>query len=561
MLPSLLQRYDMQYPYQGVHIMGPDAEVYYAARVQEVYDGSPNLGNVFYSSPKDQPAMQPSLPERSIAFIGNALGMDALGAFLFSKAFLAIAVFLAFTWLLFIVTERPWVSLFSTMLVLEAGALLSAPWDIVMLLRPETAAFDFLRFSRAINPQWSSTFFLLEIALVALWVQKNKRIPLLLAALLSLTVVYSYVYAWTYFFATMGLLSLWYLLKRDLRRIADLSMFWMLAALVVTPYLIHLSVVTNHPLYAESSLRYGMVLRHGPAILGVWCAAFIGIALASRHLWPKTWPLLPALALGGFVALNQHLVTGHYIVPHHYNWYFVQPIASLIACAFFLTMATHLIKNKFLRIGGAIFLVLVCTSFAAFQQYTAYHAVSDSWGRMQSSAPVLRYIAKNLRAEQVVYSEDINILDLVPIYGSVDVYHATNANLTLASDSRSRFAYFFDLWLQGVTPEDALREFPTTRRWMLSSRIHAIYYREAAHDFAAIPDKEVSEHIQAYREFYALPLKNKVNQYPITAVVTTPSDTESRAWSAFLLCSKEVFAQNGYGLRMMIPAGKQDSCL
>ncbi len=205
--------------------------------------------------------------------------------------------------------------------------------------------------------------------------------------------------------------------------------------------------------------------------------------------------------------------------------------------------------------------MLGCTAFAGFQQYVAYHAVSDMWGRLQDVEPVLEYAIKNLRAGQVVYAQDVNVLNLVPIYGSVDVYTSTNANLTLASDERSRFTYFFDLWLQGVTPESALRELPTIRRWMLSSRIHAIYYREAADDFAAIPDDEVSRHIEAYRTFYALSLQEKVTRYPITAVITTPGDPDTRAWLTFLECSKEVFAKNGYALRIMIPPGFPSSCL
>lgn len=560
MLPTMLQRHDPTHVYQGVDIMGPDAEVYYAARVQEVYDGFPNLGNVFYSSPKDQPAMQPSLPERSIATVGKLLDVRAIDAFLLSKIILSFVAFLALTWLLFIITERPWLSLFSTTLVLEAGALLAAPWDITMLLDPASASFDFLRFSRAINPQWSATFFFLEVALVGLWIQKNKKLPIILAALLAGTLVYSYVYAWTYFYTVMGLLSLWYLFKRDWRRVADLMVFWVIIFFVTTPYLIHLSVVANHPLYVESSKRFGMVLRHGPAIFGVWSAVFIALSFASRHVWPKTWPLLPALAFAGLITLNQHVVTGHYIVPHHYNWYFVQPLGSLVACAFGLFIFGKILP-AFARVFLALCLVLACAAFAGFQQYTAYEAIADSWGRLQQAAPVLRYTVKNLRAGQVVYSQDVQILNLVPIYGSVDVYTSGNANLTLASDERSRFAYFLDLWLQGVTAEAALREFPTIRRWMLSSRLHAIYYREAADDFAALPENEVSEHIQAYRSFVTLPLHDKISRYPMTAVITTPGDPESRAWSTFLACSKEVFAQNGYTLRIMIPSGYPNSCL
>lgn len=560
MLPTILQRYDTRYAYQGIDIMGPDAETFYAARVQEVYDGFPNLGNVFYSSPKDQPAMQPSLPERSIAAIGRLIGIDGVSAFLLSKIILSFAVFLALMWLLYVITERPWVSLFSTVLVLAAGALLSAPWDIIKLLHPSDAAFDYLRFSRAVNPQWSSTFFFLDVALIALWIKKHKRLPLYFAALLSGTLVYSYVYAWTYFFTVMGLLSLWYLYLRDRRRVADLIVFWILIVFVTTPYLMHLTQLAHHPLYTESSKRFGMVLRHAPLILGVWSSVFIGLSLASRQFWPKTWPLLPVLALSGVIALNQHLMTGQYIVPHHYHWYFIQPLASLVACGFSLSLLSKFF-HKTLRFFLSALLVVACVVFAGFQQYSAYRVAADLWGQLQQVAPVIRYTVKNLHAGQVVYSQDVDILNLVPIYGSADVYFSGNATLTLTSDERSRFAYFVDLWLQGLTPTDIARDFPTTRRYMLSSRLHAIYYREAVGDYAGIPDEEVAWNVNAYRDFYALPLHEKLTRYPLSAVLTTPRDPENAVWSRFLRCSTDVFSEQGYGLRMMIPAGQQGSCL
>lgn len=561
MLPSLFQRFDRRYPYQGIHILGPDAEVYYAARVREVYDGFPTLGNTFFSAPKDQPAMQPPLPEQTIAFAGKLAGMDALGAFLASKAVLAVAVFLAFAWLLFVITGRPWVSLLAAVAALQAGALLAAPWDAPLFLRPQSASFEFLRFSRAVNPQWTVTFFLIELALAGWWIRRNKRLPILLAAVFSFTLVYSYVYAWTYFFTVMGLLTLWYLFKRDMRRIADLVFFWAIVGVVSTPYLMHLWVLTHHPWYAESSRRLGLVLRYGPPVLGVWSAVFIGFAAASRRVWPKTWPLLPAVALAGLIAFNQHLVTGHFIVPHHYNWYFIQPLASIIACAYVLSIIPQTWMRPKTAVLLGVFAVTSATMVAAVQQRVAYRGVADFWGRMQAAAPVIRYASKTLRAGQVVYSQDVNILNQIPIYGSADVYHAGNANLALSPDERSRFVYFFDLWLQGVTPDQAARDFRSIRRWMLSSRMHAIYYREAAGDYANIPDDEVDAAVVAYREFYRLPLKDKLTRYPLTAVITTPGDPANPAWSQFLGCSREVFAENGYAIRMMIAPGYPKSCL
>jgi len=160
-----------------------------------------------------------------------------------------------------------------------------------------------------------------------------------------------------------------------------------------------------------------------------------------------------------------------------------------------------------------------------------------------------------------VYSSDIAVLNLVPVFTSADVYTSTNANLGLVPIERARFTYFFDLWLQGVTPKDTEEEFLTTRRFDLSSRLHAIYYREAAGDFRSIPEEEVRENIFLYRAFMNMPLAQKLTTYPVRAVVTTPNDPENSQWSLLLSCTKESFAAQGYTVRLMIPQGEVGSCL
>lgn len=560
-MPSFLQRFDQRYPYQGIHILGPDAEVYYAARVREVYDGFPGLGNTFFSAPKDQPAMQPPLPEITIAYAGMAFGLSALHAFLFSKFILAIAVFILFVWFVFIVTGRPWASLLATVAALEAGALLAAPWDLPLFLHPTTSVLEFLRFSRAVNPQWTVTFFLVDLAFLALWVKNSRRVFLILAAIFSFLLVYSYVYAWTYFFAVAGVLSLWFLLQREWRRVTDLIIFWLIVSAVTAPYLLHLSVLTQHPWYTETSMRLGLVLRHGPAIFSVWNAVFIGLALASRSIWTRSWPLLPALAIAGWVAFNQQLLTGHAIVPHHYNWYFIQPLASIFACALALSLLPQQLFSQHVRTTLGVTLVVCCAFIAGIQQWVGYNGIADFWGNLQRAAPVIQSVSAQLHAGQSVYSQENPILNLVPIYSSADVYYSNNANLALTPDERSRFGYFLDLWLQGVTPADAARDFSTSRRFTLSSRLHAIYYREAVGDYARIPDAEVDENVRLYRAFYVLPLKEKLSRYPLSAVITTPTDPTGPVWRQFLACSTEVFSENGYTLRLMIPAGEPQSCL
>lgn len=557
----MLQVHDARYPFQGIHMLGPDAEVYYAARVQEVYDGFFWLGSPFYSSPKELPYVQPPLPEWTIAAIGWVFGLSSVMAFFVAKALLSAASSIALTCLLFFVTRRPWISLLASFVTLTAGALLAGPWDVLPFLTGKDFSYEFLRFSRLLHPLWTTTVTFVSLLFLAAWIRSGRRWHIVGAACATAALIYAYLYAWSYVFAIVGILCLWFLVRRERQRIVDLLLFWSIILVLSLPYVWHLSLLIQHPWYAETAMRSGMVLRHGPVIFGVWSIIFIVMALLTRRWWPGTWPLLPAVAIAGIIALNQHLVTGHFIVPHHYHWYFIQPLASAFAIAFGLTLLSSRRWGRVSTMIACFLLVAFSASCAFIQQRGAYEGVSGVWGPLQRAAPVLSYVRDHLQVGEVIYTIDPNVQHLIPLASSADVFFAGNANLSLVPDDRARFTYFVDLWLQGVTPDDAQETFPTTRRWMLSSRIHAIFYREAAGDFAAMPDAEVRQHIDAYKDFFALSLREKLSHYPLSAVVTTPNDPQNPTWDRFLSCSEEVFASNGYALRMMIPAGRPHSCL
>jgi hypothetical protein len=560
-LPSVFQRHDEKYPYGGVEILGADQEVYYAARVREVYDGFPSLGNTFYSAPKDLPYLQPPLPELTIGSIGMLLHVQPVTAFMLSKIIFSFAVFLLAVLLVFTVTGSPWIAIASAVCMLFAGSLLSAPWNVLMFLHPSTAQMDFIRFARAVNPQWTVSWFLLATILLARWIQSGNRRFALLTALGATVLMYSYVYAWTLFFAAVGLLTLWYIVRRDWKRVRDLALFWIVTALLCSPYVIHVLQTSHHPWYSESMMRFGLVYRRTPLLFGAWLAAFLVVAAASYRLWRSSWPLLPALALGGFVAINQHIITSYFVVPHHYHWYFIQPLGSLFAVAAALTIATSFVKSQGVRTAFVTLLLLFAITSSIIQQYAGYRSLRDVWGPLQLAKPALSYIGEHFHSGDVVYAVDVGVSNLVPIYSSADMYFAGNANLSLVDPLRIRHQFFLDLWLQGVTAEQGAREFYTTLRWTLSSRIHSIYYRESLGDYAAMPDFEVAKEVAAFQTFSALSLKEKLTRFPLTVILTSPGSPDSANWKKFLSCGTEVFSRNGYTVRRVIPAGERESCL
>ncbi len=127
LLPHVLQRFDTEYPFRGMEIMGTDAENYYAARVRDIADGFPSLGNAYYADLKDTPSVQPPLPEWIIATISRILHLDPVFGFVFCKGLFAFLLTIAMIGAFASMTGMPWLSLVAVSVLLFANALLNAP--------------------------------------------------------------------------------------------------------------------------------------------------------------------------------------------------------------------------------------------------------------------------------------------------------------------------------------------------------------------------------------------------------------------------------------------------
>ena len=86
--------------------------------------------------------------------------------------------------------------------------------------------------------------------------------------------------------------------------------------------------------------------------------------------------------------------------------------------------------------------------------------------------------------------------------------------------------------MEGITPEEAAKSFPTDRRSELSGRLYAMHYREAKGSYDSIPDHLVQEAVHAYAEFVDLPTGEKMKLHPLNYVVLPrdfPKSTSSKS--------------------------------
>ncbi len=546
-------RVDPASGFRGIEMSGTDAEIHYAARVEEVKDGFPALANVYYSSPKQQAYLQPAFPEITIATIGGIFGLDGARSLLLSQFLFGALVFSVMVGCFDAMTKRFWWSFVGVAIYLFAGFLFSGPWTIFQLLKPPTVGFEFLTFARPINPQISGILFYGALWGFIAWVRMKSKKGLMAAGMLTALSFYAYVYAWSLLGAFYAIVFGVYLVRRDVQRLKSLG--WFAGALLIAflPYAWNLWITARDPLYAETSMRMGMIASHHPS-LGVMVVVLVVLpCLFWKRLGSAAW-LVAALAVASVIALNQQVLTGRLIVSSHYHWYFIKPMAGILG----MILIGSWISDRWLRSSvkkvrpGVIAVVLVIPFVicGGLFQYRSYQYALPFWRDQQASAGALTYLRTQTHAGDSVYAEGF-IRDLIPVYTSTDVYWATNAYMYLSSDARARDAYFFDLWIQGVTPDEVAATFPTTRRAELSSRIHAIYYREAAGAYANMPDAEVAANVQAYGAFYQKSLASMLNAYPLTHLVVAKEDKRTEQLAAIESHSHVVYEDGAFVVRKM----------
>lgn len=543
-LPNIWQRFDAKYPFKGIEILGSDQEHYYAARIREIEDGHWMLGSVYLAEEKNEPFLQPPLPEWVMGGLGRLMGLSGISLILTMKVLFGTLLCAGMVFFLARFSGRPWVSLLSVSVLLFAGPMTSAPWTFLQILQGTHEMSEFLRFTRLTNPQFSSSLFFGVLFFLTLWLQSSKRAWLLTAAVGAGLSFYVYPYTWTYLLAVFGLLLIQYAWLRDWERAKWILLAYVVIAIIGLPSILHMAEVASHPAYTGLSQRFGLVHTREP-VRGLWLTALLIVSAIPGWMPKATRPLLWALAGAGILALNQQILTGVAIVPHHYHWYYIHPLAFLVC---FLAVVGWIdVRTKMpVAIRSLTLTLLVVASVIAgiLFQRQSYDAVRGVWGGYQEYAGVLTFLSANTTTNDTVYANE-ELRELIPIYTPADVYHAGNASVgCLCSTEHLRDTYLFDLWLQGIDAVEARRTFPTTRRAAISGRLYGIYYREAEGFYEAIPDDVISSTIDAYQTFLRLTTEQKLALHPLHVVVFSKDIPLTPQEASLVRSAQEIYADD-----------------
>src|SRR3989338_9232020 len=251
------------YQGQGIELL-PDSP--WSSRVREVMDGHPNLGSIYYKDGKNDPYLFQPGGSMTVAYMGEAFGLDINNTLLLARFVLTFIAFLLIYAFIVLLSRDKLAALAGASVLLEADAVmnLSGVKNLVQGVSPS----NFFIIGLPVDP---AMFFIPLFAfLIAFWLfytRRDWRWGIASAVLLGFS-FYNYFYSWTYLYAFGGFLVLLFLLKKDWREAARVCSVFAGALLMALPYGINLYRAAQYPTYAEVGERFGIVATHAPLFIG-----------------------------------------------------------------------------------------------------------------------------------------------------------------------------------------------------------------------------------------------------------------------------------------------------
>jgi len=501
--------------YRGIAMTGADAEEYYVARMQEVYDGHPGLGNVFLTQ-KSRIALIPGLGENIATRLGQVVGMGAATASVAAKFVLPLSAALLVYALIFSLSASIPASLLASAFVVAGDAILGGPSALLGLIMGRAPITSFLSFARPINPEVSFLFLcvaLLILARVFFTQQKPTWLPMVALGLLTGSALYVSPFVSSFLFAVLGLSLLWFVYKKDFDRVKALTASIAIGITALVPYLLNLMVLRQNSIYADLSMRQGLIHTHTP-IIGFWLIALI----VSLFIWPRRFlaarPFFAVAISALAVLLNQQVVTGIAIQPAHYHWYLTKPLAGMVLALFAALLIEWISISKLVRGALCVVYIVFILASAVLVQRDSYRAQYAQAVAAQMYAPLLSYL--QTIPEQAVWA-DRTLSLYIPMYTKQDVPNHDFAQFDLVSQDFLERRLLLEYALRGIKAKDALATMQAERE-DIARRLFGVYWRDQYGSYAAIPDSLLAQYANDYTKSSRENVPAQLRALGITAV-------------------------------------------
>lgn len=484
--------------YRGIEMIGTDAEEYYVARMQEVYDGHPGLGSTFLPQ-KNLPYLVPGLGENIVARFGQVFAQSAAVANVSMKFFSPFFIALLVYALIYSLSASVPGALFAGAFVVAGDTVFGGPSTIIGVLTGRAPITSFLLSSRPINPEVSALLLFAALLILVRVFFKNRQPTCLSSAALGLLAggaLYISPFVSSFLFAVFGLSLLWFAFRQDYACAKALAASIAVGLVAAVPFLLNLLQLRQNLFYAETSIRQGLIHTHTP-ILGFWLIALI----VSFFIWPRRFstarPFFGITIAALVILLNQQIVTGLAIQPAHYHWYLTKPLAGIMLAFFSVFLIEWAFKSRILRgiAYGACFAALFAS--AVLIQRASYKAHYAETVASQAYAPVFSFL-QTMPSGQSVWANRVLSLS-IPMYTKHDAPNNNYAEYDPIPQSFLENRLFLEYSLRKIPPADAFVMMQTERE-DIANRLFGVHWRDQYGSYSAIPDALLEQYANGYKK-------------------------------------------------------------
>lgn len=426
-LPALAAKLRFGIPFDHPINIRIDDEFFYFARIRDVIDGNPMLGNAYLAEHKSKPPSPLFLGEWLLAQPIRLFGGGVVAWGVMYDFFLPAIITLLTYACLYVLTDRRWLSLLGMVFLILGWS----PSD----------------FARAVSPQLNFIFWLSQFLLLdGLRRAYEHRTPLgSLAALSAVNfglLFYLYPYYWTFYLLLLAFLAAFWWRQGEWPMARALLLVVGGGLVLAVPFFLSTLRAMQLPEYGETLRRISMIDSHFPSgiaivVPGLAFLALVGVLLRTGIMrWTGRLIFLAAGVLVIMLAVNQHVFTGR-------NFEFSSHYAPL-ALFWFTLLGSFVIASTWQRLTAAlrpplaIGMASVVIAMAAWQ-------VRDigAWFRpppaeaLATSAQDLElfgWLNRHVEPDAVVYAPP-SLSSLIPIYTAANVFFAVPVRLSFVPDA------------------------------------------------------------------------------------------------------------------------------
>ncbi len=427
--------------YQGINInwFGSDAH-FYLTKGKEILEGH-SLGSPVLREAKNEQDPYLSYSDYILLAPIKLFGLaEKVNIATVYNAYNFIGVFILMILIYFLVLQL------SGRKLLAVAAALFAIGGYSIVYNKALFYNDFNIYARVIYPFVSSLILFVYLNLLVKSLNSDKLKYKIFAGAFFGLLFYIYFYAWTFVLALNGCLFLIYLFKKDFSP-AKKVFFISSLGLALGAYNLF-RLFSSLGAEADKQMFYFMLASfgHGPIFSKI---GFITLIIFAVYYYKrrddKNWPLILAVILGGWVALNQQIITGRMLQYGHYYFYFIVPLS--IITSFYMVwhlLDSSLIKKENLRKYLFLFLIAIVFINTAGGQYKSFFSTLNVKRDEQSYRPIIDFLNRDKRPGVILAGQDSEYL--FTIYTPHDLFWQHSATFSRVPIQRFKdvlFVYYY----------------------------------------------------------------------------------------------------------------------